>query len=140
MTTTARKSVWPKRWLRSFAGAALATAVVGGAVWADPPPAGKDAATKESPKDAPKAKDEPKAPPAPKQRLVTFTMSDKPWAQVMGWYANETGLAFNSETKPPDGTFAFIPPKDPKTGQPRQYTLAEITDLLNETLVSKGFV
>jgi hypothetical protein len=113
-----------------MAGAALATAVVGGAVWAADPPA-KDAPKALEPKAAePPKKEEPKAAPAPKQKLVTFTMSDKPWGQVMAWYANETGLSFNSEVKPPDGTFAFIPPKDPRTGQPRQYTIAEITDLL----------
>src|SRR3954470_9583534 len=149
MTTTSRKSFWPKRWLRSFAGAALATAVVGGAVWAsDPPPAGKDA-----PKDAPKPpepkaepakKDEPKAPdktpPAKKERLITFTMSDKPWAQVIKWYSDESGLVFNSDTKPPDGTFAFTAPKDPRTGEPKKFTLAELTNFLNETLLAKGFV
>jgi type II secretory pathway component GspD/PulD (secretin) len=135
MPTTSRKSFWPKRWLRSFAGAALASAAVGGAVWAADPP------TKDPSKDAPKTleskKDEPRA---PKPRGISFTMSDKPWKDVMTWYANETGLAFNSDTKPPDGTFAFTAPRDAKTGQPRQYTISEITDLLNETLLAKGFV
>ena len=67
-------------------------------------------------------------------------MSDKPWQDVMAWYANETGLAFNSVDKPPTGTFAFTPPKDPKTGQPKQYTLSEITDIINESLLAKNFV
>ena len=140
MTTTSRNSFWPKRWLRSFAGAALATAVVGGAVWAAEPQA------KDAPKTSPtplEPKAEPakkEAPPAKKERLITFTMSDKPWKDVMAWYANETGLAFNSETKPPDGTFAFTAPKDPRTGEPKKFTIAELTDFLNETLLAKGFV
>ena len=64
---TPHKSFWPMRWLRSFAGAALASAVVGGAVWAADPPLeafppllkelSKDTA-KEAPKPAePKVKD-----------------------------------------------------------------------------------
>ncbi len=37
--TTPRKHLWPRRWLRSTAGAALAAGLAGGAVWAqDPPP------------------------------------------------------------------------------------------------------
>ena len=51
MTTTPRKPFWPKRWLRSFAGAALATAALGGAVWADDAPAN---ALQPVPKEAPK--------------------------------------------------------------------------------------
>jgi len=87
MTFTPRKSFWPKRWVRSFAGAALATAVVGGAVWAADPPPGTPPTSKEAAKDAPKplepkAKEEPKAAPAPKQKLLTFTMSGKPWKDV----------------------------------------------------------
>src|SRR5947209_4872373 len=151
MTTTSRKSLWPRRWLRSFAGAALATAVVGGAVWAADPAADGQPSAKEPAKEALKAADAKDAPktsgpvidtpaPAPKQKLVAFSMSDKPWADVMAWYANESGLAFNSVEKPPTGTFNFIPPKDAKTGQPRQYTLSQITDVLNEALLAKNFV
>lgn len=143
MTTASRKSLWPRRWLRSFAGAALATAVVGGAVWGAEPQvkdAPKTAPTPLEPKAEPAKKEAPATLPAKKERLITFAMSDKPWKDVMAWYANETGLAFNSETKPPDGTFVFTPPKDQKTGQPRQYTIAEVTNLLNETLLAKGFV
>src|SRR5947209_12696070 len=86
MMTTSRKSLWPRQWLRSFAGAALATAMVGGAVWAadtadGQPPASKEA-VKDAAKDAPK-KDAPKTGPAidtpgpgsvaPKQKLATFS-------------------------------------------------------------------
>ena len=40
----------------------------------------------------------------------------------------------------PTATFNFIPPKDPKTKQPKQYTLTDITDVINETLLAKGFI
>src|SRR5262245_59576807 len=143
--TTPRPSFWPKRWVRSFAGAALATAFVGGAVWAADPPPGTAPVAKEATKEIPKAtdakpKEDPKAAPAPKQKLLTFTMSAKPWKDVIQWYADETGLSFNSIEPPPTGSFNFSPPKDPKTGQPRQYTLSEITDLLNEALLAKNMV
>src|SRR5262249_33259747 len=95
----------------------------------------------EEPKADPKtdAKTDPKA-AAKKEKLITFTMGDKPWSQVMDWYASESGLAFNSDVKPPDATFNFKPPKDPKTNQPRQYTLTDMTDVINETLLAKGFI
>jgi len=80
------------------------------------------------------------APAAPKERTVTFAMSDKPWADVMKWYADESGMAFNSVVKPPDGTFNFIPPKDPATGQTKRYTLSGVTDIINESLLAKNFV
>ena len=48
------------------------------------------------------------------------------------------GLQLRSQTA--DATFNFKPPKDPKTGQPKQYTLAELTDAINETLLSKGYI
>src|SRR5918994_6021298 len=134
--TTPRKHLWPKRWLRSIAGAALACGLAGGAVWAQDPPA-----LPPRPMDAKAAVPKDKAPaPAPKQKLLTFSMSVKPWNDVMTWYANETGLAFNSVDRPPDGTFNFTPPKDPKTGQPKLYTLSEVTDIINESLLAKNMV
>ena len=141
MTTTPRKHFWPKRWLRSFAGAALAAACLSGALYAQEPavppvPAKGDALKVELPKADPKTAETPPA----KQKLITFTMGDKPWRDVMDWYASESGLAFNSDVKPPDATFNFKPPKDLKTGQPQQYTLAEMTDVINETLLAKGFI
>ncbi len=154
MTKATRPVYWPKRWLRSFAGAALATAVVGGAAWAeDPAPLEFPAVAKQGPKseipkvpalpkvEVPKV-ETPKAPTAtaPKEKLVTFSMSDKPWKDVVDWYRDESGLAFNGAEKPPTGTYNFTPPKDPKTGLPRKYTLTEVTDLINEALLTKGFI
>lgn len=172
MSQTPRKSFWPRRWVRSLAGAALATGLISSA-WAQeplfqlPPTPPKDApavpavpvkdgsaketpATKETPPstDVPKTpvKVDPKVPEAKpavavaKEKLITFQMSDKPWESVMQFYANETGLAFNSVEKAPSGTFNFMPPKDPKTGAYKQYTISGVTDLINESLLSKNYV
>ncbi len=148
MTNTPRKLFWPKRWLRSFAGVAFASSVAGGMLWAAEPPLSYQVAQKEAPKsdlppvpklELPKT---PKveAPAAPKERTIAFSMSDKPWADVMKWYADESGLAFNSVVKPPDATFNFLPPKDPVTGLTKRYTLSGVTDVINESLLAKNFV
>lgn len=157
MTKPTRKPFWPKRWLRSFAGAALATTLVGGSIWAQEgqplsfptiPP--KPGAKSDLPKipDVPKTDvlpkiDAPKAPPpAAKEsdKLISFIMADKPWQAVIDFYRDETGLAFGGPDKPPAGTYNFTPPKDPKTGQPKRYTLTEVTNLINEVLMTKGYI
>jgi type II secretory pathway component GspD/PulD (secretin) len=145
MTITPRNHFWPKRWLRSFAGATLATAFVGGAIWAADPPLNFPPLPKEAPKtelpkipDVPK-KTDPKAEPV-KPKLHTFAMSIKPWSDVIDWYKDESGLSFNSIEAPPTGTFNFSPAKDPKTGQPRQYTMSQVTDLINEALLTKNLI
>ncbi len=148
MTNTPRHLFWPRRWVRSILGATLATTFVGGILWgADP------LFEAQLPKDAPKddlplpkvpeipkpaAKEPAAKEPAAKEKLLTFAMSDKPWAKVIEWYANESGLAFLSTEKPPDGTFNFIPPK--VRGEAKQYTLSEVTDVINEGLLPKNFV
>jgi hypothetical protein len=70
-------------------------------------------------------------------KRVAFEMSGKPWAQVFEWFADQTGMPFRSHYAPPKGTFNFIPPKDPKTGKPREYTLTEVYDTINEFLQSQ---
>ena len=67
-------------------------------------------------------------------------MSDKPWKDVIDWYKDESGLAFSGIEKAPTGTYNFTPPKNPKTGLPKKYTLSEVTDLINEALLTKGFI
>ncbi len=53
---------------------------------------------------------------------------------MLATYAAVTGLRANISSKP-KGTFTFTPPKTAQT-----YTLAEITDLLNEALIPEGFL
>ncbi|WP_238537819.1 hypothetical protein, partial [Zavarzinella formosa] len=149
MTSNSRQHFWPRRWMRSFIGAGMATSFVGGAIWAADPlfeqQTPKDAPKIELPKvevpkvEVPSLTPKPPAKPVVKEKLVTFAMSDKPWAKVIEWYAAETGLAFLSTEKAPDGTFNFIPPKT-STGEARKYTLSEVTDVINEGLMSKNFV
>jgi hypothetical protein len=67
-------------------------------------------------------------------KRVAFEMRGKPWAQVFEWFVDQTGMPFRSKYPPPAGTFNFINPKDPKTGKPREYTLNEVYDTINEFL------
>jgi RNA polymerase sigma factor (sigma-70 family) len=85
-----------------------------------PPPPGKPADKAETPR--------------PEEKRYQFEMRDKPWTQVLEWYADASGLAYVGSSKP-TGTFTFIPPKGK-----RQYTLAEITDLLNEALLAQKYI
>ncbi|HZY84394.1 MAG TPA: sigma-70 family RNA polymerase sigma factor [Gemmataceae bacterium] len=72
----------------------------------------------------------PLAPAEPKKATYTFEMRDKPWAKVIEWYSEVSGLPFAGNVKP-TGTFTFIPARGK-----RLYTLAEITDILNEALLA----
>ncbi len=79
--------------------------------------------------------DKPAPPPAaPKETTHAFEMRDKPWARVLEWYADVSGLAFVGTVKPA-GTFTFVAPR-----AGRRYTLAEITDVLNEALMGQKFI
>ncbi len=71
---------------------------------------------------------------SPESKPLTFKFKDTPWPEVLATYAAVTGLRANISSKP-KGTFTFTPPKTAQT-----YTLAEITDLLNEALIPEGFL
>jgi RNA polymerase sigma factor (sigma-70 family) len=71
--------------------------------------------------------------PAGQEKRITFEMRDQPWNKVLEWYSDTTGLPLVTVQTPP-GTFTFIPPK----GQ-RDFTLAEITDFLNEGLLQQKY-
>jgi type II secretory pathway component GspD/PulD (secretin) len=64
------------------------------------------------------------------QAPPTFTMEFRaaPWADIVEWYAKTSGLTFVGQVKP-TGTVTLTPGKDKK------FTLAEVTDLLNEALI-----
>jgi RNA polymerase sigma factor (sigma-70 family) len=85
------------------------------------------------PADGPEKKAGRPAAPAERERPKTFPfeMRDKPWVQVLEWYSDVSGLPFAGNFKP-TGTFTFLPPR-----HKRQFTLAEITDILNEALLSQ---
>ena len=74
-------------------------------------------------------------PPREVKSPKTFTvqMRDKPWKEVLDWYAEQSGLV-PIYTVAPKGTVTLLPPKD------RRFTLAEVTDLLNEKLVEEKFL
>ena len=72
--------------------------------------------------------------PAPEPKKYAFKMQNVPWGDVLDWYAQESGLTPLLTVKP-KGTFTFIPPKPDKS-----YTLAEITDILNEALTQQKFL
>ena len=164
------RSLWPKRWLRAFAGVALATGLACGASLADPPyfaPPDPSNLNREldDPEKAPLPREQeppkvqplkvdppklelpkvepPKAEPLPKkeakpQPRYSFEFRDAPWSKVIEWFTGISGLAYSSNEKPPTGSFQFIPPK--VDGKVKQYTIAEIIDILNVPLYQKGYI
>ena len=56
------------------------------------------------------------------------------WDDVLDWYGKTSGLTPILTVKP-KGQFTFLPPK-----ADQKYTLAEITDILNEALASQKFI
>ncbi len=84
---------------------------------------------------SPKNTDEKPAPgkPAPEKKF-SFQMKDVPWYDVLEWYAKTSGLTpiYNVV---PTGKFTFTPPKPDM-----QYTLGEITDIINEAMASQKYM
>jgi type II secretory pathway component GspD/PulD (secretin) len=72
--------------------------------------------------------------PAPAEKTWSFELRNKPWSSVLEWYSDISGLPFVGKHRP-RGTATFIPPKNK-----RQYTLGEITDILNELLVAQDYI
>ncbi len=75
----------------------------------------------------------PKEDPKPAVKKYTFRMKNVPWADVLKWYSEESRLTMITTVKP-TGTFTFDPPEG------KQFTLAEITDILNEALEQQKFI
>jgi RNA polymerase sigma factor (sigma-70 family) len=82
----------------------------------------------------PKADRQPDKKETPAEKTIAFELRDKPWIQVFEWYSEVSGLAYTGTYKP-EGTATFIPARGK-----RQYTLAEITDILNEMLLSQKYI
>jgi RNA polymerase sigma factor (sigma-70 family) len=78
-------------------------------------------------------RDPAKPAPAAEPKKYTFGFRNTPWADVLDWYAKESGLTDVSTSKP-KGTVTIVPPQDQKL------TFAEITDLINESLMAQKFI
>jgi hypothetical protein len=69
----------------------------------------------------------------PEEQRYAFTMYNRPWRDVIDWFAELTGLAFSSAAKLA-GTCRFKPLPG------KQYTVPEIVDIINgELLTSCNF-
>jgi RNA polymerase sigma factor (sigma-70 family) len=67
--------------------------------------------------------------PKAREKTYPFEVRDKPWAEVLKWYADISGTPFVGSDRP-RGRVHFIAPQGN-----RRYTLGEIIDILNELLV-----
>jgi hypothetical protein len=74
----------------------------------------------------------------PAQPAYRFACREAPWSQVLGWLSGITGLRFYRQHVPSKGSFTL----DPATidGKEKQYTVAEIIDLVNEALAAQNLV
>jgi hypothetical protein len=99
-----------RRWLPAVLAIVLGAAVLNAVAQAQPPVATK---------------------PAGKEKTVVVNFVDKPWNEVLNWFAKESGLAFISTVKP-TGTVTIKSDK--------AYTIPEVVDLLNEALARQNYV
>jgi WD40 repeat protein len=72
-----------------------------------------------------------KKPDAETDKKFTFSVNNKPWADVFAWLSDATGMAVVANYKP-TGTLTFHGPRDKK------YTIPEILDIINEGLLSNS--
>jgi uncharacterized protein (TIGR03067 family) len=66
---------------------------------------------------------------APREKRYPFEMKDKPWKDVMEWFADVSGLRYTGKETPP-GKFTFTPAKG------KEYTIPEIVDVINDALLA----
>jgi len=66
-------------------------------------------------------------------KKFTVRMQNVPWSEVLAWYAKESGLAAEYIEKP-TGTITLFTPAG------KAYTLAEITDLINDALMQQKYL
>lgn len=95
---------------------------------------------KESGKEATKdtSKDASKEAAVPKEKTYIVEFRNKPWAGIFEWLVDQTGLPLIGDNQPPTGVFNYIAPR---TGlKPKQYTLSEVVDILNEGLITKKYI
>jgi type II secretory pathway component GspD/PulD (secretin) len=136
--------VWRlRRWLPAALAAAVGAVAAPGALRADPPPAPwKPAVT------IPIAAGQPEVAPAPKagqpakpaanpadkpEKQITVQFVNAGWAEVLTWFAKESGLT-QLTTVVPTGNVTIRPPGD------RKYTLTEVVDLINDAMIQQNFL
>ena len=84
--------------------------------------------------DAPAPAGKPEPPPKSDEKRFSMWFQDLSWDDVLDWYGKTSGLTPILTVKP-KGQFTFMPPR-----ADQKYTLAEITDILNEALDSQKFI
>jgi hypothetical protein len=68
--------------------------------------------------------------PKPAVKKFAFRMKDAKWEDVLDWYSKASGRKADVRVQP-KGTFTHTPEED------REFTLGEITDLINEALAEQ---
>jgi hypothetical protein len=70
----------------------------------------------------------------PGAQTYPFEVREQPWRKVFEWLANKTQLPFmDPDVHTPPGALTFLPPVSPN-GKPKEYTLPQIIDIINESL------
>ena len=68
-------------------------------------------------------------------KKYAFEFDKRPWREVFEWLSDRTGLPLITSIYP-TGTFSFVAPKPPGGGR-MEYTIPQIIDILNESLVKE---
>jgi type II secretory pathway component GspD/PulD (secretin) len=75
-------------------------------------------------------------------KSVAFEMRDKPWigekGSVLEWLSDQTGMPVSISSAKPTGTLTFINPH--ADGPPKQYSLAQVIDILNGELLKQKLI
>jgi type II secretory pathway component GspD/PulD (secretin) len=71
------------------------------------------------------------------QPTHAFAFRNAPWSAVLEYLTKISGLPVATPCRP-TGSFTFIPPKS--RGRAKQYTVAEVIEILSESLLPQGFV
>jgi hypothetical protein len=74
---------------------------------------------------------------APGLKTFDFQFANAPWATVLEWLRDTSGLPIVT-TSYPTGTVTFVPPK--VNGNNKKYTVEEIIDVLNEQLLRHKYL
>lgn len=82
-----------------------------------------------------RAFDEPAQPVDWNAKRVVFDVHRKPWHDVLRWFAQEAQIPIITKGGPPNGTVTFI--SRTTDGKPRDYSLNEVFDILNEMLMAE---